>query len=126
MRSNLEHLDAQRELEEVESRARSLRVKLNNDGKVTKKCDLMAIYIQATGQEKDPEKAACRRCQTKSGPWKQCVVTTDTTTSEIYKGACACCIYGGKASYCSLRKGTLLRVGKVIIANNNVQVCQQR
>lgn len=68
---------------------------------ITKKCDMMAIYIQLSGTK---AKEPCNRCRQDSGPWTMCVTTQDEATLHTYKGACGCCIWGGKSTYCSFRQ----------------------
>lgn len=69
---------------------------------IEKKCDLVAVYMQLSGIE---AKRPCSRCLKRVGPWDTCVVTDDAATLLTYRDACSCCVWGSKATLCSLRQG---------------------
>lgn len=111
--STIENLPVQRSLRwaGTTKRARRLEKQSVVEGKarnfINRKSDLIAVYIQTSGS---PNKSACSRCVRRCGPWEECVSTDDAETIATYKGACGCCTYGSKATFCSFRTGMFVHL----------------
>ncbi|KAL1845930.1 hypothetical protein Daus18300_014406 [Diaporthe australafricana] len=68
--------------------------------------NLLALFIQLSGQE---SKQSCRTCRQGHGRWDGCVVCSQPEVQRFTEGACANCYYNGLGSKCSFRQNSPVR-----------------